>query len=138
MSNASISFPILIIYFLLPLSAFSENLSLKQCSDLAAENNKYVPLQVSGNVTFTFSYCKPVTSERVALIYKFNIDTDATSLPYEGLSKDIKTLEERALNRACTTPDSRALLRSVDLGYEYYNNNNRYLFDFRIVLADCE
>ena len=135
-SGASIALFLSAAFSANPVSAAEgATLSLKACSEMAAEINKTVPMAIDSFTTLETTFCtagkgKPTMNYRAVM----GAPKDKLNDIENGLLK----MRSQQLNSWCTDPEQVKVIRVADIKNIYYDINRVYVGEIGMRFADCK
>ena len=126
------------IIFLLVISTFlinslySENLTNKECNELASEINASMGGMQIDQTTILQNVVCPSDAN---VLYSYKITLDISSEVFKELIPELKT---NSINAWCSDPDLNELLNVLDsVGFRYANNINMYVGEYTLDKSYC-
>lgn len=135
-SAASITLFLSAVFSAHPASAVEgSTLTLKACSEMAAEINKNVPMAIDSFTTLETTFCtagksKPTMNYRAVM----GAPKDKLNDIENGLLK----MRSQQLNSWCTDPEQVKVIRVADIKNIYYDINRVYVGEIGMRFADCK
>lgn len=116
---------------------FSGNVSaitFTQCSRVASEYSKQLPINIDAVTTLKAIACVP-GKIKPTLLYLYELDTsDNPSVSATDLTMILKPNMTASW---CSMPGQRVLLKEVDILYRYTKLSGRFIGDIKIRNEDC-
>ena len=125
-------FYLLIIATFLINPLYSENLTNKECNEVASEINSSMGGMKIDQMTILTSAICPTDAN---FLYNYKVTSDISSEIFREAMPELKTIN---INSWCSDPNLNELLSMLDsVGFRYSTNNGIYLGEFKIDKSLC-